>query len=105
MGIYAPMILRNPEALWLLLALPLFIAIWIWRPGRVSKATLGLRLLTLTLVVAALADPTSARIAASSGTTVLLVDQSDSLGEASKAALRARADEIAHSNGQNGPDG
>ena len=96
------MIIRNPEALWLFLALPLFIGLWVWRPGRVSITTLAVRLLVVTLVITALADPTSARIAASSGTTVLLVDQSDSLGAAAKAELRARADAIAGGSGQDG---
>lgn len=92
------MIFRHPEALLLLLLLPLFWALWRWRRGRVPVGALALRLIMAALVVLAVADPILARPTVASGTLVLLVDQSDSLGEAGRAALRAQADALARAN-------
>lgn len=85
------MILRNPLFLLLLLALPLGYLLWRRRGPRVTRGVLGLRLAIVALVVLALAEPLLGRPAGGSGTLVLLVDQSDSLGDAGKAALRQQA--------------
>ncbi|GAB4214808.1 MAG: VWA domain-containing protein [Roseiflexaceae bacterium] len=85
------MILRNPQMLLLLLALPLGYLLWRWRGGRVTRLTLALRLLIVGLLVLALADPVLGRPSTGAGTQVLLVDQSDSLSERGKAALREQA--------------
>jgi uncharacterized membrane protein len=98
------MILRNPEALWLLLCLPIFIGGWFWRGKRLPVSALALRLLIVICIVTALADPVIARIANTSGTTVLLVDQSDSLGETAKAELRGQAERIARDSEQTSVD-
>lgn len=90
------MTLRNPQFLLLLALLPALAATWRWRRGRVPGAALLLRLVMAGLVIAALADPIFMRPAAGSGTLVLLVDQSDSLGDDGKAALRDQAAQIAH---------
>ncbi|NWG18733.1 MAG: VWA domain-containing protein [Chloroflexi bacterium] len=96
------MILRNPQFLALLILVPLLIAGWLWRRGRVPVAALSLRLMIVTLIVVAIADPVVVRGRAGTGAaplTVLLVDQSDSLAEEGRAALRARAAAIAASTG------
>lgn len=92
------MILRNPQFLALLVLLPLILGGWLWRRGRVPAAALGMRLLIVTLVIAALADPLIVRGGGSGALaplTVLVVDQSDSLADDGKAALRARAAALA----------
>lgn len=88
------MIFRNPQLLWLLLTLPAFVLFWRWHGVRVPAAALGLRLLTVTLVILALANPLIGTAAPPEGALVLLVDQSDSLAEATRAALRTRAAEL-----------
>ncbi len=92
------MIFRNPQALLLLLALPLFVGLWRLRRGRVASTALWLRLVAVTLVVVALAEPIFAREVAQQGTLVILVDQSDSLGEEGKASLRDQAQAMLQSN-------
>ena len=89
------MAFRNPQFLSLLILLPALVAVWYWQRGRMRGAVLALRLLAVSLVILALADPILARPAAAHGPLVLLVDQSDSLGDAGKAALRAQAARIA----------
>lgn len=88
------MLFRNPQALFLLLALPLFIALWRWRRGRVSTPVLGLRLAMTALVVFALADPILAQAALARGVLVILADQSESLGATGKTALLTRANAL-----------
>jgi uncharacterized membrane protein len=93
------MILRNPQFLLLLLLLPLGYLLWRWRGARVARGVLALRLAIVALVVLALAEPLLGRPGGSDGTQVLLVDQSDSLGETGKAALRQQAGALARSSG------
>src|SRR5262249_812204 len=94
-GLCPSMILRNPQFLVFLALIPALALAWRLRRGRVSGAALALRLLGVTLIVVALADPVIAREAPTPGALVLLVDQSDSLGADGKAALRAQADALA----------
>ncbi|MCX7789110.1 MAG: VWA domain-containing protein, partial [Chloroflexaceae bacterium] len=93
------MILRNPQLLWLLLTLPAFVLFWRWHGVRVPATALGLRLLTVTLLILALADPLIGTAPPPEGALVVLVDQSDSLSEGARAALRTRAAELARSAG------
>lgn len=85
------MFLRNPDALYLLIVPILLAAVWFWRRGRSSAGTLALRLAMVGLVALALADPAIVRHVTTGNTLVVLVDQSDSLGEPGKAALREQA--------------
>ncbi len=89
------MIFRHPQFLFFLLLLPVLALAWWLRRGRVSGLTLAVRLVTAALLVLALADPLIGRPAPAQGPLVLLLDQSDSLGDAGKAALRARANALA----------
>lgn len=89
------MIFRNPQLLWLLLLLPLFVLLWRWRGVRVPPAALALRLLAVATLVVALADPIVGAAPAPEGPLVVVADQSDSLTEAGKAALRDQAARIA----------
>ncbi len=89
------MILRNPQFLFFLILLPALLLMWRLRRGRISGVALALRLLAVTLVVTALADPVLGRPLQSRGMLVVLVDQSDSLGETGKAALRDQAAALA----------
>ncbi|MFQ3661140.1 MAG: VWA domain-containing protein [Chloroflexaceae bacterium] len=91
------MMFRNPQLLWLLLTLPAFVLFWRWHGVRVPVAALVLRLLTVTLLILALADPLIATTLPPEGALVVLVDQSDSLAETTRAALRAQATELARS--------
>ncbi|NOK60741.1 MAG: VWA domain-containing protein [Chloroflexi bacterium AL-W] len=88
------MIWRNPEALFLLFTIPFFVLIWYRRRGRLSTTALALRLLSVVCIILALADPTIMQSTATDSTTVLLVDQSDSLGETQKTELRELANEL-----------
>ncbi|MEM8535339.1 MAG: VWA domain-containing protein [Chloroflexota bacterium] len=88
------MIWRNPEALFLLITIPFFILLWYRRRGRISTAALAIRLVSVACIILALADPTIMQSTATDSTTVLLVDQSDSLGETQKAELRELANEL-----------
>ncbi len=89
------MIFRHPQFLFFLILLPALALAWWLRRGRVSGVTLAFRLSTAALIVLALADPVLGRPAPAQGLLVLLLDQSDSLGDAGKAALRVRADALA----------
>jgi uncharacterized membrane protein len=90
------MIFRNPQLLWLLLLLiPLFALLWRWRGVRVPAAALALRLLAVATLVFALADPVFGAAPAPAGPLVVLADQSASLTEAGRAALRAQAASLA----------
>jgi uncharacterized membrane protein len=88
-------IFRNPQFLFLLALLPALALAWRWRGRRVPFTALALRLLSVALVIAALADPVRARPNVEQGQLVLLVDQSDSLGDAGKTALRDQAAALA----------
>ncbi len=90
---------RNPQLLWLLLLLPAAALMWRWRGVRVSAAALVLRLLALAALVVALADPLLGAAPPPEGPLVVLVDQSDSLPEATRAGLRARAEALAEEGG------
>lgn len=89
------MMFRTPLALLLLLLVPVLFGLWLRRGGRVSASVLALRLLILSLIVLAIANPVMRQTPTGTGTTVLLVDQSDSLGAEGKTALSQRAAEIA----------
>lgn len=92
------MFFRHPQLLLLLLLLlPMVVFFWRWRGMRVVPAALGLRLLALTVLVLAIAEPTFGRELPPPEPTVLLVDQSDSLPAATRAALRAEAETMARS--------
>jgi Ca-activated chloride channel homolog len=91
MGIYPSVIFRNTQFLFLLVLLPMLALLWRWRGQRVHAVALGLRLLSVALVILALADPIRVRTDVTPGQIVLLVDQSDSLGDAGKAALHEQA--------------
>ncbi|NWF78925.1 MAG: VWA domain-containing protein [Chloroflexi bacterium] len=93
------MIVRNPQLLWLLLLLPAFVLLWRWRGVRVPLAALALRLLAVATLVLALADPLIGAAPPPSGPLVVLVDQSDSLAEPTRATLRAQAAAIARDAG------
>lgn len=93
------MILRNPQLLWLLLLLPLVALMWRWRGMRVRPAALALRLLALTALALALADPLLGAAPPPTGPLVVLVDQSASLPEATRATLRAQAEGLAREGG------
>jgi Ca-activated chloride channel homolog len=85
-------VLRHPELLILLLILPGFAAAWLWQRARIPLAAVVVRLMIAGLLVLALADPiTGARAGRPDPLLALVVDQSDSLGEAGKAELRLRA--------------
>lgn len=89
------MTFRSPYMLLLLLLLPTLVVVWRWRRGYVPPLALALRLLAALLVIVALANPIVLRSVALQGLLVLLVDQSDSLGEEGKAALRDQASALA----------
>ncbi len=91
------MILRNSQLLWLLLTLPAFVLFWRWHGVRVPAAALALRLLTVTLLILALADPFIGTAPSPEGALVVLVDQSDSLSEGARAMLRTQIAELARS--------
>jgi uncharacterized membrane protein len=95
------MIFRNPQLLWLLLILPALTLIWLWRGGRVQIAALILRLGAVALLVLALAEPIIGSPPPPPQPTVVLVDQSDSLGDDGKRILRERAAALASSSSVN----
>ena len=76
------MIFRHPQFLFFLILLPALALAWWLRRGRVSGVTLAFRLSTAALIVLALADPLVGRPTPAQGPLVLLLDQSDSLGDA-----------------------
>lgn len=76
-----PLAFARPDALWLLLLLPAVAALGWWRgvrPGRLSRSALGLRLVTVALLAATLAQPLVAT-GAGRASTVFVVDRSQSL--------------------------
>jgi uncharacterized membrane protein len=75
----------------LLLLIPAIIILWRWRGMRVKPVVLLLRLLMVGLIILSLADPTSGYETTESQTTVILVDQSDSLTADGKTHLRTMA--------------
>ncbi|MBX0326081.1 VWA domain-containing protein [Oscillochloris sp. ZM17-4] len=89
------MILRNPQLIWLLLLLPTFALLWRWRGVRVALPALLLRMGAVAALVLAMADPSLGAEPPPAGPLVILVDQSDSLGDAGRAALRAEAARLA----------
>lgn len=94
------MILRNPQFLALLMIVPLIIGGWLWQRGRLPAMALVLRVAIVTLIIIALANPVilHRRIeTAAAPLIVVLVDQSDSLTDQGKSALRARAAALAAS--------
>jgi Ca-activated chloride channel homolog len=93
------MLFQNPQFLWLFLLLPTLALLWFWRYGRVRWPALLLRLAAVSLLVLALAAPFQAAPTEVRGPTVILVDQSDSLTETGKAALRTEAAQLARTAG------
>lgn len=93
------MIMRQPLFLLLLLLLPALALVWRWRGARVSGAVLALRLVIAGLLVLALANPVLGQPAPAPGALAILLDQSDSLGDVGKAALRAQAEALAREHG------
>lgn len=93
------MLFQSPQFLWLFLLLPALALLWFWRFGRVRWPALVLRLAAVSLLVLALAGPVRASLAPIGGPTVILVDQSDSLTAAGRAALRAEAAQLARTAG------
>ncbi len=89
------MLFQNPQFFWLCLLLPALALLWFWRFGRVRWPALVLRLASVSLLVLALAGPFQATAVPVAGPTVILVDQSDSLTETARAALRAEAAQLA----------
>ena len=76
-----PLAFARPDALWLLLLLPAVAALGWWRgvrPGRLSRSALGLRLVTVALLAATLAQPL-VETGAGRSSTVFVVDRSQSL--------------------------
>ncbi|MCZ7569675.1 MAG: VWA domain-containing protein [Ardenticatenaceae bacterium] len=90
--------LLNPLALLLLPALWL-VATWLWHGRGVSLATWALRFSIIALLVLALADPQRLYPVPTRPPTILLVDQSASLGDSGAASLRAVANRAAASFG------
>lgn len=89
------MIFHNPHLLALLLLLPFIPLIWFWRGMRTVPSSLLLRLLSVALVILALANPTLGEEVQTTGPLVILVDQSDSLTPQGQAAARADAGALA----------
>jgi Ca-activated chloride channel family protein len=76
----------RPDALWLLVLVPVIAATGIWfglRRGRFSKVALGLRLLVVALLAIGLAEPMLAS-GSGAGGAVFVVDRSDSIGESAR---------------------
>lgn len=81
----------RPEALWLLLALPLFAAVGVWlgvRRRRLPRAALALRLAVVALLALAIAEPLLAS-GANAASTVFVVDRSRSLADDANSAANA----------------
>ncbi|MCG8353630.1 MAG: VWA domain-containing protein [Chloroflexales bacterium] len=93
------MILHNPQFLALLLLIPVLILIWRWRGMRLVPAALALRIVSIVLLVLALADPIIGQEIRSAESVVFLVDQSDSLTPSGQATLRAEAARLAQESG------
>ncbi len=85
------MVFRSPQLLLLLVLLPIFIGLWVTSKRRLPTAALGLRLLMVTLIVTAIADPVLGTMAPSQLPVVVLVDQSGSLSPEQRAAARTIA--------------
>lgn len=93
------MTLQNPQLLWLLLLLPAVALLWRWRGVRLPVAALILRMAALTALIVALANPLFGAPPPPEGPLVVLVDQSDSLEEATRAALREQGAALARASG------
>ncbi len=90
------MIWQSAHMFWLLLALPAFALIWRRAGSRLPGPILGLRLLIVALLIAALADPIWLQEGQpTAGPLIVLYDQSDSLTPAGQAAMRTEAEAIA----------
>jgi Mg-chelatase subunit ChlD len=89
------MLFRHPQLLALLALIPVFAAAWRLRRSRIPALALIVRLAIVALIVAAIADPVlGARAGAAEPLLAVVVDQSDSLSEAGRQALLARAEQI-----------
>lgn len=94
------MIFRNPQLLALLLLIPAFLMVWIWRRKRVAFLPLLVRLATVATLVLALADPVFGYETTTRGPALILVDQSDSLTPAGQTTLRNEAERLAAALGE-----
>lgn len=89
------MTFEHPSYLYLLILLPLLVAIWLWRGRRTIPPALLLRLLSVALIITALANPVFGVPRQTAASIVLLVDQSDSLTDSGKLTLRQQAATLA----------
>lgn len=86
------MVFFHPQMLLLLWLLPMICIIWFLRRKRLRWSVLIIRLLVVSLIILALANPTIEEHHHSPNPSlVVLVDQSDSLTPSGQAELRARA--------------
>jgi Mg-chelatase subunit ChlD len=76
---------------WLMLAVPLGVALWVWRPP--SRLMFGLRLASMTLATLALAG-LALRLPSRAGTVVVIADRSYSMPADSDARARGAIDII-----------
>lgn len=90
------MIFQNPQFFWLLVLLPFLVLLWVWR-GRAQAPVpvLALRLLIVSLLIGALANPIIAAETPQDEQLIVLVDQSDSLEASTKQALQQQAQQLA----------
>ncbi len=95
------MIFAHPQMFVLLLIIPLLLIVWRWRGRRFSLAVVALRVILITLIVLALADPSLGYTVRDSGVTVILVDQSNSLTPPGRETLRQVAGRLVEQ--QSGP--
>lgn len=90
------MTFENPQALYILPVLLLLMTlIWFWRGMRTVPSSLILRLLAVSLIVVAIANPTQGQQIRTEGPLVILADQSDSLTPAGQQTLRTAANNLA----------
>jgi Ca-activated chloride channel family protein len=94
------LILRNPQALALLLLLPVLFLIWRLRGRRVLPFALMIRFAIVFMLILGLSDPIFGTQPQAEGPLVILADQSDSLTEAGKRAIRQRLDQLSEASDQ-----
>ena len=90
------MIWQAPHMFWLLLTLPALVLIWRRSGSQLPWSVLGLRLVIVTSLIGALADPVRPQSGKpGDNPLIVLYDQSDSLTAVGRAAIRAEAEAIA----------
>lgn len=90
-----PFAFEQPLVLWLLLLLPLFVLVWFVRGMRTVPAAVLLRVLSVAMLILAVARPTFGQPIQDDLPIVILADQSDSLTPTGQAAARQAAADIA----------